>query len=147
MMLGSLDSADRKLLFKSTTAALYAHPNHLLFMRGEDLVIQAFDTQRFELTGEPVRVVSHASASVRNNSGGGFGPGAFSASDNGVIAYRAASGPHPTASYGSVPTGRNSAPHYPPAITAIPRYHPTAAKSRLHGKILPMVSTIFRSWN
>jgi dipeptidyl aminopeptidase/acylaminoacyl peptidase len=83
------------LLFKSSTAAVYAHPNHLLFMRGEDLIIQGFDTQHFELTGEPVRVASHASASARDSAGGGFGLGAFSASDNGVIAYRSASGAAP----------------------------------------------------
>jgi serine/threonine protein kinase/Tol biopolymer transport system component len=125
VIVGSLDSTDRKLVFRSMTAAVYAHPNHLLFMRGGDLVIQGFDTQHFELTGEPVRVVSHASASVRNRSGGGFGLGAFSASDNGVIAYRAASVAAPDRFLWLGPDGKELGPALPPGYYRDPAISPS----------------------
>jgi Tol biopolymer transport system component len=53
---------------------------HLLFMRERTLLSQAFDDKRLELAGEPVPVAEQ----VDFDRAGGF----FSASTNGVLAYR-----------------------------------------------------------
>jgi len=88
---GSLDSSDRKLIFKGMpTMAVYAHPDHLLFVRDGALMVQGFDTKRLELTGDAVRLVDNLSMSAYNYNAGGFGVGAFAASETGVIVYRSA---------------------------------------------------------
>ena len=62
---GSLDSPDRKLVFKGMpTMAVYAHPGHLLFERDGALMIQGFDTKSLELTGAAHRLVDSISISA-----------------------------------------------------------------------------------
>jgi serine/threonine protein kinase/Tol biopolymer transport system component len=78
----SLDSKEKKLILSSNTNAVYVLPGYLLFTRQGTLMAQAFDAARLELEGEPVPVAQGI------QSGALVGRGAFSASDNGVLAYR-----------------------------------------------------------
>jgi eukaryotic-like serine/threonine-protein kinase len=73
----SLDpGAQRKLVLKNAAFAAYVPTGHLLFARENLVMAQAFDLERFEVTGEPVRVTEQ----VANP--------AFSASENGVMAWK-----------------------------------------------------------
>jgi Tol biopolymer transport system component len=53
IFLGSLDSADRRLLVSSTANADYVEPGYLVFVRDNALVAQTFDQRRYSLSGEP----------------------------------------------------------------------------------------------
>jgi len=83
---GSLDSKDTKRLLPTTLNAAYAPPGFLLFMRNEMLMAQRFDANDLQLTGEPFPVAEHVAYNL------GLGRGAFSVSENGVLAYRSGSG-------------------------------------------------------
>jgi eukaryotic-like serine/threonine-protein kinase len=52
----------------------------LLFLRGQTLMAQPFDVRRFNMTGDPVRVVEDPVAEL-------WDTGAFSASENGTLVY------------------------------------------------------------
>jgi serine/threonine protein kinase/Tol biopolymer transport system component len=78
----SLDSKDKKLILSSNTSAVYVLPGYLLFTRQGTLMAQPFDAARLELEGEPVPVAQGIQF------GALVARGAFSASDNGVLAYR-----------------------------------------------------------
>jgi DNA-binding winged helix-turn-helix (wHTH) protein/Tol biopolymer transport system component len=84
----SLDSKAGKRLVNSNTNALYATSasggHYLLFTQGTDLMEQAFDLAKLELAGQPV-VVAHR---VLIGLSRGLARAAFSASQNGVLAYR-----------------------------------------------------------
>jgi Tol biopolymer transport system component/tRNA A-37 threonylcarbamoyl transferase component Bud32 len=58
---GSVGSAERKLLFRSESSALFVPPGHLLFRQEGDLVARAFDPDRLTISGEP-RVIAHGIA-------------------------------------------------------------------------------------
>jgi hypothetical protein len=60
-------------------------PAHLLFLREESLMAQAFDERRFEVAGEPAPIAEQVRTS--------FSRAFFSVSLNGVLAYRGGSGP------------------------------------------------------
>jgi Tol biopolymer transport system component len=125
---GSLHSADRKLVFKGvTTLAAYAHPDQLLFMRDGALMAQAFDTKRLELRGDAVRLVDHVSASPYNNAGG-FGLGAFSASETGVIVYRSAARGAPDRFLWIGRDGKEIGPLLPPGYYRDPALSPDGSK-------------------
>jgi serine/threonine protein kinase/Tol biopolymer transport system component len=81
--LGSLDSAERKLLLNATSAnALYTQSN-LLFLRDTTLVAQPFDARRLVLMGDAFPVADQIRIS------GSLQPYAdFSASQNGALAYQ-----------------------------------------------------------
>ena len=53
IFLGSLDSADRRLLVSSSANAAYVEPGYLLYLRDKTLVAQPFDGRRYTLSGEP----------------------------------------------------------------------------------------------
>ncbi len=55
VLLGSLDSKERKLLLHSHTNAIYAS-GHILFMRQFTLMAQPFDTTSLQLTGDAVPI-------------------------------------------------------------------------------------------
>src|SRR5262249_37559762 len=55
---------------------------YLLFQRDGAIMAQMLDTDKLELTGEPVRIADHV--------GSEYEFGGFSASSNGVLAYRGA---------------------------------------------------------
>jgi eukaryotic-like serine/threonine-protein kinase len=80
IMVGSLDSKETKFLFHNNSNAIFAS-GHLLFVRQNTLMAQAFDSKRLELTGEAVPIaegVEEVATRVQ---------GSFSASDNGTLAY------------------------------------------------------------
>jgi eukaryotic-like serine/threonine-protein kinase len=82
----SLDSKDRKLILKASSNAVYVSSGYLVFNRQGTLMAQPFDADRLELTGEAVPIAE----------GVGFNPfgslALFSASNNGVLAYRQGGG-------------------------------------------------------
>ncbi len=53
--LGSLDSAERRLIVNASSNAVYAEPGYLLYLRDSDkmLVAQRFDATTYTLSGEP----------------------------------------------------------------------------------------------
>jgi Tol biopolymer transport system component len=78
--LGSLDSKETKLLFRSHYQAMYASGN-LLFLRQSSLMAQPFDERRFELTGEAVPIAEQ----VREDTS--IAHAWFSPSANGLLLY------------------------------------------------------------
>ena len=52
IFLGSLDSADRRLLVSSTANAAYAEPGYLIYLRDKSLVAQRFDQRNYSLSGD-----------------------------------------------------------------------------------------------
>jgi eukaryotic-like serine/threonine-protein kinase len=85
---GSLDSKDRKRILDLDLPAQFAEPGYLLFIRGNVLMAQPFDTKALRVSGEPA-VVGRNVQYVAT-----WGSSAFSASENGVLAYQ---GPSPAA--------------------------------------------------
>jgi serine/threonine protein kinase/Tol biopolymer transport system component len=80
---GSLDGKTKKLLIHVATSAVYVPPGYLLFVDGDTLLAQAFDSERLELRGQPLVVGEHVG---RNSSL----MSAVSASRTGTIAYAGA---------------------------------------------------------
>jgi serine/threonine protein kinase len=85
--LSSLDAkpGQEKLLMNSRLAVMYVpspdpEAAHLLFMRERTLLAQTFDPIRLELTGAPVPIAEDVGSFLVH--------GLFSASSNGVMAYR-----------------------------------------------------------
>lgn len=79
---GSLDSKDVKMIMPADVMAGFAPPDQLLFMRKSALMAQRFDVNKLELQGDPFPVVDNVGTNTANSVAG------FSASDNGVIAFR-----------------------------------------------------------
>jgi Tol biopolymer transport system component/predicted Ser/Thr protein kinase len=78
----SLESKDRKLILNSPSNAIYVLPGYLLFVRQGTLMAQPFDADRLQLTGEAVPIAEGLQVSQTT------GSASFTASDNGVLAYR-----------------------------------------------------------
>jgi eukaryotic-like serine/threonine-protein kinase len=79
LWVGSLDSKEKKELFKSDGNAIYAS-GHLIYLRQNTLVAQAFDLQRLEATADAVPIAEQVAADVRSH-------GLFSVSQTGLLAY------------------------------------------------------------
>jgi Tol biopolymer transport system component len=79
---GSLDSKETTQLFPTDSRAEYAAPGYLLFIKQGTLVAQPFDAARLTLTGEIIQVAEQVAVNPTTSSG------AFSASANGVVAFR-----------------------------------------------------------
>jgi Tol biopolymer transport system component/DNA-binding winged helix-turn-helix (wHTH) protein len=83
---GSLDSKQSKLILRTNSIARYAGidsgTGYLLYLRGATLMAHRFDEAKLELKGEPFPITEQVWSSV------GQGFAAFSASANGVLAYR-----------------------------------------------------------
>src|SRR5437867_340901 len=80
--LAELGSDRKKLLLHARSNAIYAS-GHLLYVRDRVLLAQPFDPRRLEFTGDPVPIgegIDYDSGLFR---------AIFSASENGVLAYRA----------------------------------------------------------
>jgi len=83
----TLDGKEKKRLLEADSQVLYVPPatksgeGHLLFLREGTLMAEGFDANRLTLSGEPVSVVEH----VWSYRTFGF----FSASNNGLLVYRA----------------------------------------------------------
>jgi serine/threonine protein kinase/Tol biopolymer transport system component len=78
---GSLDSPETALLLETDTRALYAPPGHLLFIRGNALMAQAFDTTAARLSGEVMSIAED----VAYDAGGGSTDVAVT---EGLLVYR-----------------------------------------------------------
>jgi eukaryotic-like serine/threonine-protein kinase len=55
---GALNSNEKRLVVRAKGNAAYAAPGYLLFYRDQTLFIQHFDARKFELTGEPVPLLT-----------------------------------------------------------------------------------------
>ena len=92
---GLLDSQERKLLLSANSNAIHAGSRsgtgHLLFLRGTSLMAQAFDAGGLELRGDPLPVAEQVFLGSPTNIPA-LAFGAFSASENGALAYRTGSG-------------------------------------------------------
>jgi Tol biopolymer transport system component len=82
--LGSLDGAEPKFLLKGgSTAAVYAPPGFLLFVREGTLLAQGFDATKGQLSGEPLPVAERVEMNESTQRA------SFGVSQNGVIAFHA----------------------------------------------------------
>jgi len=79
--LASLDSGESTRLLASSSGGIYAPPGYLLFTRQGTLLAQPFNAKTVELTGDPFPIAERVESSVFQ------GVLAFSASENGVLAY------------------------------------------------------------
>jgi Tol biopolymer transport system component len=59
IIVGSLDSDEKRVIANASTNAVYADPGYLLYWRDNALVAQPFDLRTYSFTGEP-RIVSDA---------------------------------------------------------------------------------------
>jgi Tol biopolymer transport system component len=81
--LGSLDSAERKILLNADASNVVYTQGHLLFLRETTLMAQPFDLRRLALTDSAFPIAEQIQTQ------GNFPPsGVFSASENGVLAYQ-----------------------------------------------------------
>ena len=86
IFVASLDSKETKLLLKASSNPIYVSPGYLLFHRQGTLMAQPFDADRLQFMGDAVPIVE----GVDFNPFGSLG--AFTASNTGVLAYRAGGG-------------------------------------------------------
>jgi eukaryotic-like serine/threonine-protein kinase len=78
----SLDSKERKRIVNSALKAVFAPPDHLLFMRDDALMAQAFDPTRLEVSGDPFQVADQVGTVLITGAAG------FAVSEGGVLALR-----------------------------------------------------------
>ncbi len=81
---GVLGGLDVKHLMTTDSSAQYVEPGYLLFVREGTLMGQAFDARRLELVGESFQVADRVAENINASALSGF-----SASQDGVLAYRA----------------------------------------------------------
>jgi Tol biopolymer transport system component len=79
--IGSIDSAEKKMLAPAQTLVEYAPPGYLLFVRDRTLVAQPFDASALKITGEAVPLAEKIGTD-------NVGLARFSVSTGGVLAYR-----------------------------------------------------------
>jgi eukaryotic-like serine/threonine-protein kinase len=84
--IGSLDGQERRLVMNSASAALYADPGYLLFLRDTTLMAQPFDPQKLQLSGEAFPLAESVGVYAISNIG------QFSLSKSGVLVYSAGAG-------------------------------------------------------
>lgn len=84
--IGTLGSAERKLILKNDSNATYAPSGYLLFVRNGDLMAQPFDAQRMELSGTAFPIADNVPTE------GITQHGLFSASNNGIVSTQPRSG-------------------------------------------------------
>jgi Tol biopolymer transport system component len=58
IFLGSLNSAEKRVIVRTRANVAYAAPGYLLFYRDQTLFAQRFDLKTFELTGEPAPIMT-----------------------------------------------------------------------------------------
>ena len=85
IVVASLDSKENKRVLKTRGGAAYTSSGYLFFLRDRTLMAQPFDSNKLELTGEPVPLAEK----VGFNTVLGFGN--FSVSDSGVVTYMTSS--------------------------------------------------------
>ena len=79
--IGSIDSAEKKLLAPAQTLVQYAPPGYLLFVRDRTLVAQPFDASSLKITAEAVPLAEKIGTD-------NVGLARFSVSTGGVLSYR-----------------------------------------------------------
>ncbi|HTS26939.1 MAG TPA: protein kinase [Bryobacteraceae bacterium] len=79
----SLDGKSDRELLSGQTAAMYGGPGYLLYLRGDTLMAQTMDVVSGQLRGAAAPVVSPVARVASSD-----GLGSYSASDNGVLAFR-----------------------------------------------------------
>jgi dipeptidyl aminopeptidase/acylaminoacyl peptidase len=82
LYVGSLGSEGPRRVLKTEVRAAYAPPGYLLFLQQGTLMAQRFNSDRFQLTGEPVAVAEGVAYNPFN------GRNTFTVSENGVLVYR-----------------------------------------------------------
>jgi len=82
LRVGSLASTASEVIGETDSNAIYAD-GHLLYLRGDSLVAQAFDLQSLRAEGEPVPLAARV-----GRFGGLVNAGVFSASQTGLLAYQ-----------------------------------------------------------
>ena len=80
---GTLNEETRHQLLRLESDAHYVAPGYLLFLDGDTLLAQSFDSDRLVLSGQPTPIEARIGRSSRGN-------GAFSTSRTGTIAYAGA---------------------------------------------------------
>lgn len=80
IFVGSLDSPQRKFLFRSASNAIYAS-GYLLFLQQNTLMAQPFNTNSLELSGDATPVADQVEGVATRVQG------SFSASQNGILTY------------------------------------------------------------
>ena len=81
--IASLDGTGRRTLFHAERAAVYAGPGYVLYLRGATLMARAIDSSSGRLEGGPVPIAGPVERPL-----GAVDTGSFSASNNGVLAFR-----------------------------------------------------------
>jgi predicted Ser/Thr protein kinase len=118
----SLGSSERKFIVATDANAAYVEPGELLFMRGGVLMAQPFNLRNLKLEGEPRRVADH----IQRMEVKGDVPGAiFSASANGVLAWRHGSNSSESVLQWLDRSGRGSTLWARPRTSRIPLSHLT----------------------
>lgn len=79
---GELGSNRRTLVMRNRLNAIYAEPGNLLFVRNWTLLAQRFSPRTLALEGEAISIADHVPVSI-------VGFARFTASSNGILAYRA----------------------------------------------------------
>jgi len=82
VLIGDLESKDRRELVKVASNAVYVPPGYLLFARDRTLMAQPFDAAKLQTTGDPLPIAEQV-----DYRSGGFTYSYFAASQNGVLAY------------------------------------------------------------
>jgi eukaryotic-like serine/threonine-protein kinase len=114
----SLDSKEKKLLLNVSSNPVYVSPGYLLFHRQGTLMAQPFDADRLQFTGEAVPIVE----GIEFNPFGSVA--VFSASENGVLAYRGGGGAVPLSLVWVNRNGAEQALAAPPHNYTFPRISP-----------------------
>src|SRR5262249_52415344 len=86
--LGSLDGREPARILTSRSRALYSPPGFIVFVRDRTLFAQRFDADRVRLSGNPMPLAEGLAIGGVSAEGRPAGGGAFSVSENGVLAYR-----------------------------------------------------------
>ncbi|HSP69937.1 MAG TPA: protein kinase [Bryobacteraceae bacterium] len=82
VLIGDLDSKDRKEILKVASNAVYVSPGYLLFARDRTLMAQPFDAAKLQTTGDALPIAEQVDYRAGANL-----YGYFAASQNGVLAY------------------------------------------------------------
>ncbi len=82
---GALDSKEKQRVVQTRAEAAYMPPGYLLFLRYRTLMAQPFDSDKLQVTGEPVLVAEQVGFNTV------LGSANFSVSDNGILTYMTAS--------------------------------------------------------
>ncbi|HSE41972.1 MAG TPA: protein kinase [Acidobacteriota bacterium] len=79
VFVASLDSKETKMIFSESTPVRFIAPGYLFFVRNDKLMVQRFDQNRLELSGEAIPIAENWSDHIS-------GPN-FSISENNILVY------------------------------------------------------------